>query len=127
MAVRVAVGVVLREEKVFIALRPKAKHKGGFWEFPGGKIEAGESAFDALRRELKEEIDIEVISAEPFTEIIWDYPEKTVQLEVMVVRDFQGEPKGKEGQETIWAPLTQLKNYSFPEANESIVDLLVRR
>jgi len=125
MSIRVAVGVILKKNQVFIALRPKDKHKGGFWEFPGGKIELGESAFEALKRELKEEVAIDVLSAEPFTQIDWCYSEKQVLLEVMLVRDFLGSPKGEEGQEAKWVHFSDLDQYRFPEANASIVKRLL--
>lgn len=125
MIIRVAVGVIVRGSQVLIALRPKDKHKGGFWEFPGGKVESGESTLEALKRELKEEIGIRFADAEPMTEITWRYPEKIVLLDVLIVRQFEGDPKGNEGQEVKWVNILDLDTYQFPEANASIVDQLL--
>lgn len=125
---RVAVGVILRHTsqgaEVCISLRPKHLHKGGLWEFPGGKIEPGESLFSALQREIKEELDIDVMEAEPMQQILWHYPEKQVLLEVMKVTAFVGTAKGVEGQQVEWIKLDHLDDYDFPEANVAIIESL---
>jgi len=121
---RVAVGVIMREEHICISLRPKHVHKGGLWEFPGGKISEGESVAAALTRELSEELGIEVVVTRPLIQVPWDYPEKSVYLEVLLVTEFNGEPLGKEGQEVRWVSLNDLSNYQFPEANKPIIDAL---
>ena len=123
--VRVAVGVILQNSKICISLRPEHLHKGGFWEFPGGKIEAGETAEAALARELYEELGIRVKTAESIMEIPWNYAGKTVLLEVMKVTSFAGEATGTEGQQLEWVTPDRLGDYRFPEANQAIVDYLV--
>ena len=120
----VAVGVLVRGDTVCISLRPKHVHKGGFWEFPGGKINEGESVAAALTRELAEELGIEVVATRPLIQVPWDYPEKSVCLEVLLVTEFNGEPAGKEGQEVRWISITDLGKYQFPEANKAIIDAL---
>ena len=128
---RVAVGVILRDEpnsnvtQVCISLRPKHLHKGGLWEFPGGKIEQGEDVGSALVRELKEELGIKVRSFIPMRQILWDYKEKTVLLEVIKVTDFDGDVSGLEGQQVEWVTIEQLHDYQFPEANQAIIDGLL--
>lgn len=121
----VAVGVVLRNHEVFISHRDSSRHQGGKWEFPGGKVEDNESVSDALLRELKEEINIDVISQQPFMVIEFDYPDKHVSLDIHLVTEFAGEPKQLEGQEARWVALQDLGNYEFPEANKPIVEKLL--
>lgn len=123
--VRVAVGVIVRDGQVCISLRPNHLHKGGFWEFPGGKIDAGETVESALARELGEELGIEVISTSALIEVDWAYPEKNVRLEVLKVDEFIGEPRGLENQEVRWVPIGGLTDYQFPEANRAIVEALL--
>lgn len=110
--------------KILIAKRPDHVHKGGLWEFPGGKVEQGEHVFEALARELEEELAIFVLQAEPFINIQYDYPEKSVLLDVWKVTEFSGNAKGNEGQAIKWVLIDQLNEYSFPEANNVIIDEL---
>lgn len=127
LEVRVAVAVICRNSQCFIAKRPDNVHQGGLWEFPGGKCELNETLTETLRRELREELGIEVLSFTQLISIAHSYPEKTVRLEICEVDRFTGEPSGCEGQETRWVPISALKSYQFPEANKTIVDLLVQR
>ena len=106
---------------IFIAKRPIDKHQGGLWEFPGGKVEPDESSFDALKRELHEEIGIEVIDAQPLIQISHDYPDKSVLLDVWRVKEFNGHAHGKENQETLWVSKQNLIQYKFPAANTPII------
>ncbi|MGB1237052.1 MAG: 8-oxo-dGTP diphosphatase MutT [Pseudomonadales bacterium] len=124
--VQVAAAVILDGRgNVFLARRAKEQHQGGLWEFPGGKIERDETAEQALRRELEEEIGIVIERAEPFWDIAFDYPDKSVHLQFFVVRHFSGEPYGKEGQQTAWFEREQLKSLAFPKANQPVVDKLM--
>lgn len=125
MVIRVAAGVIMRNEQVFIALRSKDKHQGGCWEFPGGKVEIDEEPQAALERELQEECGIEVIRSQIFKLIKHDYPDKSVELHFFKVTDFSGEAHGKEGQEVAWVSVADLANYRFPEANVPVVDALL--
>ncbi|AWF82364.1 8-oxo-dGTP diphosphatase MutT [Microbulbifer sp. A4B17] len=121
--VHVAVGVVTRGDgKILIARRPDHLHMGGRWEFPGGKVEAGESVQDALYRELLEEVAIEVQELQPLLEIRHDYPEKTVLLDTWQVTQFAGEALGREQQEIKWVPVGELDNFHFPDANQAIIE-----
>jgi 8-oxo-dGTP diphosphatase len=125
--VHVAAGVVLNnQQQVLLALRPIDKHQGGLWEFPGGKVEAGETVQAALARELYEEINLTVLAAEPFLIQEHDYSDKHVKLDVWLVTRFIGEPQGKEGQELRWVALSALANYQFPAANQVVVDALLK-
>lgn len=120
--VHVAAGVIRRRDgHVLIAKRPLDKHQGGLWEFPGGKVEAGETAEVALARELAEELGIGVSTSRPLIQIKHDYPDKQVLLDVWEVLGFSGEPHGAEGQPLAWVDPEDLPNYSFPAANQPIV------
>jgi 8-oxo-dGTP diphosphatase len=123
--IHVAAGVILNSDKqVLLALRPKHKHQGGLWEFPGGKVEAGESVQQALARELREELDLEVLESSPFLVTRHDYGDKQVTLDVWLVTRHSGTPRGSEGQEIAWVGMEELGNYRFPEANVAIVKAL---
>jgi len=107
--------------RVLIAKRPLNKHQGGLWEFPGGKVEAGETVEATLARELAEELGIAVTAAQPLIQVRHDYPDKQVLLDVWQVTAFDGEPHGAEGQPLAWVEPAQLSGYSFPAANRPIV------
>ena len=119
---QVAVGVVKNSEgKVLISLRNHALHQGGLWEFPGGKIEAAETAEQALARELKEELDITVIAATPLITVIHQYTDLAVQLNVFIIDHFSGEATSCEAQPFKWVNLDELSQYRFPAANQPII------
>ena len=123
--VHVAVALIVnKNNEVLIALRPEHVHQGGLWEFPGGKVEANESVYDALLRESKEELNIHIEHAEPYLQIRHDYTDKSVLLDVWKVKQFSGEPHGVEGQIVKWHPVRDLNPECFPEANMSIVHSL---
>jgi 8-oxo-dGTP diphosphatase len=123
--IHVAVGVILNtNQQVLIARRPVHSHQGGLWEFPGGKVEAGESLQQALFRELEEELAIEVYECSPLVTIEHDYGDKQVLLDVCMVRAYSGEAIGAEGQDLRWIDVDKLEEYEFPEANKPIVELL---
>lgn len=121
----VAVGVLIdNDNKVLIAQRPSDKHMGGKWEFPGGKVESNETSYDALCREMREEIGIEVQSAEMFTNITYEYKDKTVILDFYKISQWCGEAQGMENQPILWVEKPDLANYEFPEANTEIIKLI---
>ncbi|MBP0951970.1 Nudix family hydrolase [Pseudomonas sp. 20GA0080] len=107
--------------RILIARRADSQHQGGLWEFPGGKVEAGEAVETALGRELQEELGIVVTVARPLIKIQHDYPDKHVLLDVWEVSAFTGEPHGAEGQPLVWVSSRELANYDFPAANRPIV------
>ncbi len=120
--VHVAVGVVLdQERRVLITRRASDSHQGGLWEFPGGKVEAGESLAAALARELLEELGIEIGRTSPLLEVRHDYGDKRVLLDVHVVWEFQGQALGLESQPLAWVEATALESYPFPAANVPII------
>jgi 8-oxo-dGTP diphosphatase len=118
---QVAVGVVKNTEgQVLISLRDESLHQGGLWEFPGGKIEPEETAEQALKRELKEELNIDAIKATPLITIKHQYPDLAVQLNVFLVEHFSGVAKSCEGQPFKWVNPSELANHAFPAANQPI-------
>jgi 8-oxo-dGTP diphosphatase len=120
--VHVAVGVISNAlGDIFIAKRADHLHQGGLWEFPGGKVEAGETVTDALARELREELAIDVLQTSPLIQIRHDYGDKAVLLDVHRVASFVGEPIGAEGQLVRWVPVNELSCYQFPAANIPII------
>ncbi|MGY5452110.1 8-oxo-dGTP diphosphatase MutT [Agarivorans sp. MS3-6] len=127
--VNVAVGVIVKGEKILLSLRHQQQHQGGKWEFPGGKIEAQESVVEALARELQEELLINIAhdSCEPLIRIEHDYGDKRVCLHVYTVKRFSGEPKGAEQQEIRWVDKAKLADYQFPAANQAILQAIQQR
>lgn len=120
--VHVAVGVIKnKDNEVLISKRADHVHQGGLWEFPGGKIETGEKVVDALTRELKEELGITCEKIQPLSEIEFDYGDKKVCLHTRIVKEFSGSASGCEGQKVQWVNLKSLDDYSFPEANITIL------
>jgi 8-oxo-dGTP diphosphatase len=121
-AIHVAAAVIRNDAgDIFITLRPDHVHQGGLWEFPGGKVESGESVYDALVREIHEENGIVVQQARPLITIDHDYPDKRVTLDVWEVTDFAGTAHGREGQACRWVRPYELNDYTFPAANRPIV------
>ena len=120
--VHVAAAVIRRADgQILLAKRADQQHQGGLWEFPGGKVEAGESVIAALHRELQEELGIGVTAARPLIKVRHDYADKQVLLDVWEVSGFSGEPHGAEGQPLAWVSPRQLPEYEFPAANQPIV------
>ena len=108
-------------DKVLITRRPQGSHLGGLWEFPGGKVRDGESAPDALKRELYEEVNIKAGDCAPLISFDYDYPGKPLRFSVWKVHGWDGEVAGKEGQETRWVDIISLEAADFPPANKGII------
>lgn len=125
----VAIAIVFDEhQRILISKRPDHKLKGGYWEFPGGKIETDEEAEQALIRELQEEVGIKVLSADPFMRYEYQYDkEYNVLLEVFLVKGFEGIPTSLEGQEIHWMPLPEWPNYNFLAPNKFIIEALIKK
>ncbi len=125
--IQVAVGVICRDRKVLVCLRHRSAHQGGLWEFPGGKVEAGETVKEALSRELLEELGISVSAVEPLLQVRHDYGDKAVWLNAWWVSEFTGEERGREGQPLQWANAGQLGQLDFPAANKPILKAVLSR
>lgn len=109
--VEVAVGVLIerdaegREARFLLTSRPQGKVYAGYWEFPGGKLEAGETVDQALRRELQEEIGVTIGATHPWQVEIMDYPHARVRLNFCKVYEWTGDFEMKEGQQMAWQSL----------------------
>jgi 8-oxo-dGTP diphosphatase len=123
--VHVVAGVVQNDDgRVLIAQRPDGVHLAGGWEFPGGKVAAGETVLQALARELREEIGIEVLAADPLVRYRHAYPERSIILDVWRIRQYDGEPRALEGQPLRWESVDRLLETGLLEADRPIVEAL---
>jgi len=121
-AIQVVVGIITNEKgEVLLAKRPPDVHQGGLWEFPGGKQEQDEEVRSALKRELMEELGMLVKRARPYIKLYYDYPEKSVVLNVWLIQEWEGVPYGKEGQLIRWYGRNCLNEIEILPANEAII------
>jgi 8-oxo-dGTP diphosphatase len=112
--------------RVLIAQRPDARHMAGRWEFPGGKVGAAESEAQALIRELREELGVEVREPLFCLRLTHPYPDRTVELSFWIVRQFSGEPRGLDGQQIKWVPAALLGGENLLEADRPFIAALQR-
>lgn len=125
--IHIVAGIIFNpdQSEIFITKRPDHLHKGGFWEFPGGKVEAGESIEQAMARELDEEIGIVVTEQKPFQHFDYEYTDKSLSFDFILVTAFENQPHGREGQQGCWVKIADLANYRFPEANEPVLHQVI--
>jgi len=123
----VAGALVDAQGRVLIAQRPAGKELAGRWEFPGGKLHANERPRDGLVRELREELDVEVLAAESLLRYPYEYPEKIVWLDLWLVTSWRGEPRGLDGQALRWVDITKLGDTDLLEADRPMVEALSHR
>jgi mutator protein MutT len=125
--VHVVAGVLVDAAgRVLLAQRPmKAKHLAGGWEFPGGKIEQGETRIEGLGRELAEEIGVTLQQAHPLIRVRHAYPERDIDLDVWRVTRYAGEPHGLEGQPLSWCPRAELPKAQLIPADRPVVTALM--
>ena len=123
--VNVAVAVIQREDGcVLMAERPYGKESSGFWEFPGGKFELGESAEQALAREIYEELGIKSKMAYPWISYKFAYPNKRVKLHVFRIFNWEGTPSGREGQRISWENSDAIMASPLLPANNHILEMI---
>lgn len=123
--VEVAAGIINDPQgRVLLMQRLPGKHLAGLWEFPGGKLEPGETVEQALVRELDEELGIEVVASRPLISISWRYPEKSVRLHALRVTVWQGEPLAREGHPLRWVHGRDMDVATMPAADAPIVAAL---
>jgi 8-oxo-dGTP diphosphatase len=121
--IHVAAGAIFNDlGQVLLSLRPQHVHQGGLWEFPGGKIEAGEQVLAALTRELREELGIDLRQARPLIRVRHDYGDRCVLLDIWRVERFEGQARGREGQQLAWVEPEDLPRWPMPAADLPIVD-----
>ena len=122
--VDVALAVPLRDGRFLVARRQAGKHLSGYWEFPGGKIEAPESPESAARRELYEETGLQASRLEPLVVVVHDYADRPLRFHVFLARDPQGDVRIDEGREWAWMTSKDLREIEMPPANRPILRAL---
>ena len=123
-SVEVAAGLLFRDGNLLITQRRPREHLGGLWEFPGGKREPGETLQECLRRELREELGIEVEVGELLDFVTHEYPEKTVRLTFYRCAWLRHEPRALGCQAFAWVTAAQLAEYAFPPADQKLLQKL---
>ena len=122
----VVAGVVYNNHgEVLVNQRTQPAQFAGKWEFPGGKVESGETIVAALRRELIEEIGITAVSSTPLITVTHDYSQRRVRLHVHEVTEYTGTPTSMEGQTIRWVPLHELPDIDFLDANEPVLNAVL--
>lgn len=125
--IRVVAGIIWNEDKTKILLSQRKADQdfGGLWEFPGGKVEADEQEEITLLRELKEELQIDVVNYAPAIAFPFEYPTKTIDFTIYEVFSFTGIPVGAESQIVAWVKKEELQNLEFPEANQRMITYIL--
>jgi 8-oxo-dGTP diphosphatase len=118
-----SIALIDASDQILIAKRPNKKHLSGFWEFPGGKVEKGESPEYALIREVKEELNIDINNKciAPLTFSEFNYEKFHLLLLLYVCRRWEGEPMSMEKNEIKWVKVNTLRQYKMPPADDSLI------
>jgi len=124
--IEVAAGVMFREGRLLITQRHESDHLGGLWEFPGGKIEPGETFEECLRRELMEELGVNVTVEELVESTSHEYLERKVQIRFFQCKITSGNPKPLDCQNLKWVDAVELGKYKFPPADVQLIQRLRR-
>ena len=120
--IEVSAALIFRDGKLLITRRHVKSHLGGLWEFPGGKLEAGETFEECLVREIHEELGVEISVGELFSEISHDYPEKSVRLKFFICKLISGEPQPLDCAAVKWIGKTELADFKFPAADAQLLE-----
>jgi 8-oxo-dGTP diphosphatase len=119
----VAAGVIERDERFLLTRRQQGVHLEGYWEFPGGKCEPGETHDACLRREIREELGVEAIVGDELLTTTHSYPDRRVELHFLRC-DVEGMPAPQLGQEMRWVARTELATLALPPADAELIRLL---
>lgn len=119
---RVVAGIARRGRRVLAALRPEGRPYAGFWEFPGGKVEDGESDAEALRREFREELGVEAVVGGEIASYVHEYPEKIVELHFLEIVDLGGEPEAIGVAELRWVGPIDTASLPFLEGDREFLE-----
>lgn len=123
--VQVAAGIVRNEfGQIYLTQRLEGQDFAQALEFPGGKVDQGETPEEAVARELEEEIGIQVLSAFPYEHFSFEYPTKVIEFFFYLIEEWIGEPFGREGQDGFWIAQAELDEGQFPPANERLIGKL---
>ena len=123
----VVAALLWKGDRFLICQRPAHKARGLLWEFVGGKVEAGETPEDALKRECREELDVSVSVGDVFMEVIHEYPDITIRLTLFNAALDGGEPRRLEHNDLRWITAEEIGNYDFCPADEEILKEIRRR
>ncbi|WP_343559000.1 (deoxy)nucleoside triphosphate pyrophosphohydrolase [Sphingobacterium sp.] len=122
---KVVCGLIFYNDQVLICRRKPEKSLGGYWEFPGGKVEDGEDYFDALEREIKEELDFKIIVDSHFFSIIHEYENTTIELISFLCRGTKGELKSTDHDKIEWVKYNDLLDWNLAPADIPIAKKLI--
>lgn len=122
---QIGVGIIKKDDRVLIALRPEEAMLGGLWEFPGGKQKKGEDIKKTVIRELREELGVEVAITKPFMKLDHSYSHFKITLHAYLCELKNGEPSAKSSQRIRWVPINELEEYPFPKANRKLTQKLM--
>ncbi|MCK3658360.1 8-oxo-dGTP diphosphatase [Pasteurellaceae bacterium Pebbles2] len=124
--VQVAAGIIRNEfGQIYLTQRLEGQDFAQSLEFPGGKVDAGETPEQALKREIEEEVGLHVLSAVLFEQFLFEYPTKVIHFYFYLVEEWVGEPFGREGQDGFWIAQNELDAGQFPPANTKLIQRLL--
>ena len=122
--IEVAAAIIEQDGRYLITQGGRNSHLAGLWEFPGGKRNPGESLEECLRREIREELDLQVEVGDKLDPVIYAYEDREVILHFFRCRIITGTPRPQEGQACCWVAPSEFSNYRFPPADATLLRLL---